>query len=75
MNDKNNQFPVYRKLEGSIRIYKITSEREFEEKQRMGSKTITYKTKATQYPDLLRIQDMLNFEGFELSNEKEWSEF
>ncbi len=75
MKDKNREFPAYRKLPGAIRLYKIDSEKVFHEKQRMGNQILTYETIANQYPEMLRIQDMLDFNGFEISSETEWENF
>ena len=53
------QFPVYRKYKNGKNLFKILSPDEFEELQVVGSKVILKKTRATQYPELLFVQDML----------------
>ncbi len=42
-------------------FYRIDSERSFYEIQIIGSKSFLYQTEAKQYPEIIRIQDMLNF--------------
>lgn len=55
-----NHFPQYRSLEGFNRHYKIIDERTFLEAINLnGNWTIT-EIKAVQYPEILRIQDMLD---------------
>ena len=41
----------------------IVSEKEFVEISRMGNKYIKHTIKAVQYPEIIRIQDMLNCEN------------
>lgn len=76
MDDKDTVFPQYRKLANDRTFYKILDERNFEEIQLVGSRKMHYSIKATQYPEMLKIQDMLNFiESMYLeSNENEWNE-
>lgn len=62
MNDKNTDFPQYRKLSNDKTFYKIQSDRLFEEVQLMGSKVFRYQVEAKQYPEILKIQDMLQLE-------------
>jgi hypothetical protein len=62
MNDKNTDFPQYRKLSNDKTFYKIQSDRLFEEVQLMGSKVFRYAVEAKQYPEILKIQDMLKLE-------------
>jgi hypothetical protein len=62
MNDKNTDFPQYRKLSNDKTFYKIQSDRLFEEVQLMGSKVFRYVVEAKQYPEILKIQDMLQLE-------------
>ncbi len=76
MNDKVTDFPQYRMLSNGKSFYKITDDRHFEEIQLLGSKTISHKITAEQYPEILKIQDMLSgHEGFylEIPAEK-WEE-
>ena len=61
MDSKNTDFPQYRKLSNGKTFYKIINDRNFEEIQIMGSKRMKYKTIANQYPEMLRIKDMLEF--------------
>lgn len=53
------EFPVYRKMKGFNRWYKIVSATEFYECGLIGSKTKTVHIIAHQYPEKLRIMDML----------------
>jgi hypothetical protein len=74
--NKDNLFPQFRKLSNEKAFYKIIDELNFEEIQLVGSKKLIYKTYAEQYPEILRIQDMLNCIDslFIIISEKEWSE-
>ena len=62
MNDKNTDFPQYRKLSNDKTFYKIHSDRLFEEVQWMGSKVFCYRIEAKHYPEILKIQDMLQLQ-------------
>jgi hypothetical protein len=53
------EFPQFRKLENGRSLYKITSPNQFTELQQIGSKWFSYAFEVQQFPDLLRIQDML----------------
>lgn len=59
MSDKNNQFPQYRKLSNGKSLYRIDGERLFIELQKMGSRWWLHSVEAKQYPEMLRIMDML----------------
>jgi len=63
MNDKGTHFPQYRMLSNGKTYYKITGDRNFEEIQIMGSRLVRHVFIAEQYPEILRIKDML--EGYE----------
>lgn len=72
---KNTDFPQYRKLSNGKAYYKILDERNFVEIQLMGSKKITHTIKAVQYPEILRIKEMLDvLEPFEIAFEGEFNE-
>ena len=75
MLDKGTDFPQYRKLSNDKVYYRIIDDRNFDEVQIIGSKAQLRHIKAEQYPEILRIQDMLNFvlEGFVQSNEVEFA--
>ncbi len=62
MNDKGRDFPQYRKLFNEKAFYKIIDDRHFEEIQLIGSRKVTHSITADKYPEILRIQDMLNLE-------------
>ena len=73
MQDKGIDFPQYRKLSNEKVFYKILSDRKFIEIQRMGLKAFLYEFDATKYPEILKIQDMLNLEdAYLLSNALEF---
>ena len=57
------KFPQYRKYKNIETYFKIISENEFEEISSLGNKCIKHRIIARQYPEILRIQDMLNCEG------------
>ncbi len=74
MNDKNTDFPQYRKLSNDKTFYKILSDRLFEEVQLMGSKVLRYSVEAKQYPEILKIQDMLQAESpYSIISEEEFT--
>lgn len=52
-------FPQYRKLDGFGRYYKILDERTFIEIAFVGGKPAEQRIEAKQYPEMVRIQDML----------------
>jgi hypothetical protein len=74
MLDKDNFFPQYRKLVNEKAFYKIIDSRNFQEIQVIGSRKIKYVFSVTQYPDILKINDMLNLEGetYQKSTQIEW---
>jgi hypothetical protein len=76
MNNKDRVFPQYRKLVNEKAYYKIIDSRNFEEIQFIGSIKKFFKINATQYPEILKIDDMLNLtnENYLESSEKEWNE-
>lgn len=53
-------FPQYRKLSNNKTYYKIRNERAFDELQVSGNRIFRYEIKAGQYPEMLRISEMLN---------------
>jgi hypothetical protein len=64
-------FPQYRKLENEKSHYEIRDERHFAEKQLIGKQVFIIEIEAKQYPEILRIQDMLDCtEGFLLSTKE-----
>jgi hypothetical protein len=74
MLDKDTDFPQYRKLSNDKVFYKIVNNREFHEIQVIGTYAQLFKIEAKQYPEILKIQDMLNYtiEGFIPSTQKEF---
>lgn len=76
MKNEDTSFPQYRKLVNGRAFYKITDNRNFEEIQLIGSKKHFYKVQAIQYPEMLKIQDMLKCQDdlYLIVSEKEWME-
>ncbi len=74
MDNKGIVFPQYRKLANEKAYYKIIDSRNFEEIQLIGSTKKMFKISATQYPEILKIDDMLNLtvDYYLYSSESEW---
>lgn len=67
-------FPQFRKLKNNKSYYKITSERTFIELQSIGDGFFKINIKASKYPEIILIQDMLNFSNnYKLSSEEEFN--
>ncbi len=64
MNSENKKatFPIFRKLQNSGRFYCIPEQTKFIEVYYLGEKKIENIIVAHQYPELLRINDMIEFE-------------
>lgn len=67
-------FPQYRKLEGLV-YYRINSERSFDEIKVVGSQAFYHSISAEQYPEILRIREMLDLrmDHLELSDKSEFN--
>lgn len=65
-------FPIYRKLQGFNRFYKIESSSQFIELSFIQNQAIYQTIQANQYPEKLRIQDMIacEFQFAEMSTEE-----
>lgn len=61
--DKNTDFPQYRMISNGKAYYEIINNEEFIEVQVIGKKKWIHTVKATQYPEKLRIMDMLRCEA------------
>ncbi len=73
MDYKGIDFPVYRRLSNQKGFYKIIGPNEFDEIQLMGSKAFFHNTVSEKYPELLRINDMVQSEQpFEESSQEEF---
>lgn len=72
MDNKVIDFPQYRKLSNDKVFYRINSKTEFDEIQVVGKTAFLHKIEAIQYPEILRIQDMLERVGFEQSTSVEF---
>ncbi len=59
MKDKNTDFPLYRKMIGAQVFYKVLNAREMEEILKMGSKLKFFMIEAKQYPEILKIADVI----------------
>jgi hypothetical protein len=69
-------FPFYRKLNNSKSFYKINSNSHFEEIILFGSRKTHFTFEAKQYPEKLKIMDMIALTGNYLeSSELEWNSF
>ncbi len=53
------QFPQYRRYKNGLSCFKIISPKEFIEKQKIGSKTISNHVHANQFPEQNLIYDMV----------------
>lgn len=75
MSYKSTDFPQYRKLSNEKVFYRVHSERSFDEIQRVGNRAMWFSMQATQYPEFLRIGELLGMEveGVLLSNEAEFT--
>ena len=73
--ENNIEFPVFRKLNNNRSYYNIINDREFEEIQVIGNKRKYYRHLAKQYPEILFIQDLMNFRhnGIQISILSEWN--
>ncbi len=76
MNKKTMDFPEYRKMKNNKAFYKIINEKEFDEIQLIGNKAKLFHIVAEQYPEMLRIQDMLKMDNdwFLEFNENEFND-
>jgi hypothetical protein len=73
MSAKIKVFPQYRKLLNEKSFYEILSDKEFIEIQLIGSRSVVHKVVANQYPEMLRIMDMLAAEEpYVFSNQNEF---
>jgi hypothetical protein len=70
------EFPQYRKLSNDKSYYRIESLKQFVEIQRIGSRLVKHCIRAEQYPEMLRIREMLSLEieGIELLSEFEFDQ-
>lgn len=68
MKKKENTYPIYRKYSGINVWFKILSEKKFIEIKQIGTKKVTTEVVASQYPELLLIQDMIT------CHENRWEE-
>ncbi len=76
MENKGIDFPQYRKLSNNKVFYCIKNDREFEEIQIIGQSAQLHRIVAKQYPEMLRIQDLLNLsmEGYLTSTRDEYEQ-
>ena len=66
-------FPQYRKLDHWV-YYRINNERSFDEIRVVGSTAFFHSIEANQYPEIIRVQEMLDLkmEHLTLSDESEF---
>lgn len=57
-----NEFPQYRKLNNDKSFYRIEDENHFTEIQLIGKMAFQLEIQAIQYPEKLKIKEMLNCE-------------
>lgn len=73
MMDSQHPFPQYRKLVNEKSYYQILDDRHFREKQCIGKQVFVIEITAEQYPEIIRIHDMLVCaDGFIASTEVEF---
>lgn len=73
MSHKVTDFPQFRKLSNEKVFYRIRDERNFDEIQLIGSRAMWFSMEATQYPEILKIQDLLSYsEGVLASKQEEF---
>ena len=65
-----SEFPQYRKLNNDKSFYRIEDESHFTEIQLIGNKAFELKINAVQFPEKLKIKDMLNCEDPYIKIEK-----
>ncbi|NRA13430.1 MAG: hypothetical protein HRT57_15905 [Crocinitomicaceae bacterium] len=76
MFNKGIDFPQYRKLSNDKVFVRINNDRQFDEVQIIGKKARFHTVEAIQYPEILKIIDLLSYEmeGYLESNEKEFKD-
>lgn len=74
MQDKCTDFPQYRKLSNNKVYYRINSLRQFDEIQLIGKSARFHTIEAQQYPEMLKIHEMLNLSlaGYESTSKEEF---
>ena len=74
MSDKVTDFPQYRKLSNNNVFYRLRSDRNFDEIQLIGKTARLFSMEAKQYPELLKIKDLLSLSmiGYEMSSSEEF---
>lgn len=73
MSHKVTHFPQFRKLSNEKVFYRIRDERNFDEIQLIGTRAMWFSMEAKQYPEILKIQDLLGLvEGVRPSSQEEF---
>lgn len=69
------EFPIFRKYFNAKSYFKIISDKEFEEVQKVGNQKHFMTIKAEQFPEMLRIKDMIDCKDgmWLVSTEQEYS--
>lgn len=74
MSYKVTDFPQYRKLSNEKVFYRIRDPRNFDEIQIVGSRASIFSMEAKQYPEILKIQDLLDqTDHYLMSNKEEFN--
>ncbi len=76
MKNKEIDFPQFRMLSNGKSFYKIIDDRNFKEIQIIGTRKLKFEIHAAQFPEILRIQDMLATKNnlFIAIDENKWLE-
>ncbi len=71
------EFPQYRRLSNHKSFYRIDSNERFVEIQVIGTRCFSHDVQAKQYPEILRIKEMLKYQidGLEQSSEEEFTSY
>ncbi|MEX1131994.1 MAG: hypothetical protein WEC15_02110 [Flavobacteriales bacterium] len=72
----DHEFPIFRRTANGQHFYLIEAEDVFTEIQLVGRRAVLHHVKASMYPELVRIQDMIRGDGgryLELRS-ADWSE-
>jgi len=75
MSSTPTTFPIYRQLVGGKHLYRIDAEDRFVELQRIGSRWVRHEVVANQYPEKLKVQEMIYRAGeyYGVLSGPEWS--
>lgn len=63
MISTDHKFPIFRRTEDGRHFFRIEAEDAFTEIQVVGRRALLHQVKASMYPELVRIQDMIHGDG------------